>query len=85
MLLDVHNNVKLTDFGFTRHVTVGELSCTYCGSTAYASPEVLQGISYWPPAYDVWSTGVILFTMVSLDHLWLLPSTLPVTLTLIYS
>ena len=64
ILLDVHNNVKLTDFGFCRFYEVGNLSKTFCGSAAYAAPEILQGIPYNCPQYDVWSTGVILYIMV---------------------
>jgi len=63
--LDVYNNVKLSDFGFSRIQTADQLSKTYCGSAAYASPEVLQGIPYHGSDYDVWSLGVILYIMVS--------------------
>ena len=65
VLLDVYNNVKLSDFGFARLQTGGDQLCrTYCGSAAYASPEVLQGIPYDGAGYDVWSLGVILYIMV---------------------
>jgi len=64
ILLDVYNNVKLSDFGFSRIQTADQLSKTYCGSAAYASPEVLQGIPYHGSAYDIWSLGVILYIMV---------------------
>ncbi|XP_065291561.1 testis-specific serine/threonine-protein kinase 1-like [Dermacentor albipictus] len=69
VLLKDENTVKLTDFGFSRfcHDPSGKrvLSSTYCGSAAYASPEVLQGIPYNPKMYDVWSLGCILFIMVT--------------------
>ena len=65
ILLDVYNNVKLSDFGFSRIQTADQFSSTYCGSAAYASPEVLQGVPYHGTAYDTWSLGVILYIMVS--------------------
>ena len=45
ILIKARNCVKLTDFGFSRKVMkLGKriLCDTYCGSAAYASPEVLQ-------------------------------------------
>ncbi|XP_078612586.1 testis-specific serine/threonine-protein kinase 3-like isoform X2 [Branchiostoma floridae x Branchiostoma japonicum] len=63
VLLDSKNNIKLSDFGFAREFRQGELSRTFCGSAAYAAPEVLQGIPYLAELYDVWSLGVILYIM----------------------
>lgn len=40
------------------------MSETYCGSYAYASPEILKGIPYDPFQSDVWATGCVLYAMV---------------------
>ncbi|XP_066266848.1 testis-specific serine/threonine-protein kinase 3-like isoform X2 [Branchiostoma lanceolatum] len=63
ILLDAKNNIKISDFGFAREMRQSELSRTFCGSAAYAAPEVLQGIPYLAELYDVWSLGVILYIM----------------------
>ncbi|UYV74271.1 hypothetical protein LAZ67_11002760 [Cordylochernes scorpioides] len=70
VLITQDDNIKLTDFGFSRKCVDPEtgrrvLSQTFCGSTAYAAPEVLQGMSYNPMMYDVWSLGCILFIMLT--------------------
>lgn len=69
LLLDNHENLKLTDFGFARSnmkPLLGQpvLSETYCGSYAYAAPEILTGCPYRPQLADIWSMGVILYVMV---------------------
>ncbi|GAB1859270.1 Testis-specific serine threonine-protein kinase 4-like protein [Camponotus japonicus] len=69
LLMDHNFNIKLSDFGFARSQMKpknGEwlLSTTYCGSYAYASPEILRGIPYQPQLSDIWSMGVVLYTMV---------------------
>ncbi|KYN19481.1 PREDICTED: testis-specific serine/threonine-protein kinase 3-like [Trachymyrmex cornetzi] len=69
LLMDYRFNIKLSDFGFARgqmKLKNGEwpLSTTYCGSYAYASPEILRGIPYQPQLSDIWSMGVVLYAMV---------------------
>ncbi|KAG8222547.1 hypothetical protein J437_LFUL004583 [Ladona fulva] len=66
LLIDGENNIKLTDFGFSRKMPQQKsfLSETFCGSYAYASPEILRGIPYHPVLADIWSMGVVLFAMV---------------------
>ncbi len=64
ILLDTHNSLKVTDFGFARQLMPEDHSKTFCGSAAYAAPEILQGIPYKGTSYDIWSIGVILYIMV---------------------
>ncbi|CAG0883174.1 unnamed protein product [Cyprideis torosa] len=64
MLLSGHYNLKIADFGFARKFSASTLSTTYCGSAAYAAPEILRGEPYDPGKSDIWSTGVILFVML---------------------
>lgn len=78
ILLDKDNKVKLIDFGFAKAMfnpkestnnsryqnKEAALSETYCGSYAYASPEILRGTPYNPIMSDIWALGVVLFAMV---------------------
>lgn len=63
ILLTKKQIVKIADFGFARLIGSADLSKTYCGSAAYAAPELLQGIPYQGPIADLWSLGVILYIM----------------------
>ncbi|KAI1696104.1 protein kinase domain-containing protein [Ditylenchus destructor] len=65
--------LRLVDFGFARHLPNNssgptQLLTPCCGTLAYAAPEVLE-IQDELPQYnqqcDLWSLGVILFTMLS--------------------
>lgn len=69
LLLNSDFEIKLSDFGFAKgnmKIINGQvpLSETFCGSYAYASPEILKGIPYHPQHSDIWSMGVVLFAMV---------------------
>ena len=70
ILLDRNKNILLSDFGFARTQPIQydtrtrKLSLTFCGSYAYAPPEILRGIAYDGTRSDVWSLGVVLFTML---------------------
>lgn len=81
VLLDERCRVKLGDFGFTREFYRGSLMETFCGTTGYASPEMLQGKRYQGPGekifhlillylislleVDVWSLGIILYCLLT--------------------
>ncbi|KAJ6466844.1 Pkinase-domain-containing protein [Mycena sanguinolenta] len=65
VLLDERCRVKLGDFGFTREFEKGVFMETFCGTTGYASPEMLQGHKYLGPEVDIWSLGIILYCLLT--------------------
>ncbi|KAI0300526.1 hypothetical protein B0F90DRAFT_1668336 [Multifurca ochricompacta] len=81
VLLDERCRIKLGDFGFTREFDRGAYLETYCGTTGYAAPEMLEGKKYLGPGnscilqpsshanlaleVDVWSLGVILYCLLT--------------------
>ncbi|KAK4395936.1 SNF1-related protein kinase catalytic subunit alpha KIN10, partial [Sesamum angolense] len=64
LLLDSKGNVKLADFGLSNIMRDGHFLKTSCGSLNYAAPEILRGALYAGPEVDIWSCGVILYTLL---------------------
>jgi len=52
------------DFGFSNIMVPGERFSTFCGSVSYVAPEIIKNIKYVGPEIDIWSMGVILYTLV---------------------
>jgi len=65
LLLDSEMNIKIADFGFSNEFVPGQTLDTFCGSPPYAAPELFKGLRYEGPEVDIWSLGVILYTLVS--------------------
>lgn len=64
LLLDSYYNLKLADFGLGNSYLQDELLNTACGSPCYAAPEMIAGKKYNGLMADIWSSGVVLFTMI---------------------
>ena len=65
ILLDSsHNNIKVIDFGLSNYCANSELLNSACGSPCFASPEMLSGNSYQGVTTDLWSAGIVLYSML---------------------
>eukprot|EP00027_Filamoeba_sp_ATCC50430_P011920 CAMPEP_0168565058 /NCGR_PEP_ID=MMETSP0413-20121227/13601_1 /TAXON_ID=136452 /ORGANISM="Filamoeba nolandi, Strain NC-AS-23-1" /LENGTH=717 /DNA_ID=CAMNT_0008596821 /DNA_START=116 /DNA_END=2266 /DNA_ORIENTATION=+ len=65
ILLDDQLNCKVIDFGLSNFMEEGKMRSTFCGTPAYASPEMIVGKKYVGPEVDIWSMGVVLYSMIT--------------------
>ena len=65
ILLDKEKkNIKVIDFGLSNYCSDKELLKSSCGSPCYASPEMLSGKPYHGICTDLWSSGIVLYSML---------------------
>ena len=67
ILLTKEKKIKLIDFGLSNiyNTNNNNLLSTPCGSPFYAAPEMLKGENYNGLNIDIWSSGVILYLMLT--------------------
>lgn len=75
ILIDVFPRVKVSDFGLCGYLSDELMMQTFCGSPCYCSPECLCRVQYDGRLADVWSLGVILFSMVTSENPWNISNT----------
>lgn len=64
-LLDDQRNIKIIDLGLGNFFKPHQLLESFCGTPDYAAPELWMNEPYDGPAADIWSLGVLLFSMVT--------------------
>jgi serine/threonine protein kinase len=63
ILLDNQMNLKLADFGFATNKNINKLT-TFRGTQSYMAPEIRESKEYDGRQTDIFSLGVVLFTIV---------------------
>ena len=56
--------IKIIDFGLSSRVTAHTMLKDSCGSMAYSPPEIVSQRPYLGTAADIWSLGVVLYTIL---------------------
>jgi serine/threonine protein kinase len=62
LLIDAHGQLKLTDFGFAKHVEAR--TYTLCGTPEYIAPEILLNKGHGK-AVDWWALGILIYEMLA--------------------
>ena len=58
-------NIIIGDWGLCSFQNKDRYSSSSCGTLGYMAPEILCKLKYFPNKADVWSLGVLLFSLVS--------------------
>lgn len=65
ILLDANSIIKLCDFGVSKLIKQGDTMTEQCGTPAYIAPEIISGEGYTGFSADLWSSGVVLYSLLS--------------------
>jgi hypothetical protein len=64
ILLDEDMGVKICDFGVSRIISKSQIIKEQCGTPAYLAPEIIINKGYSSFYSDMWSLGIVLYTMI---------------------
>ena len=65
LFLDSDLNLKIGDFGLAHESHAGKLMKTVVGTLCYTAPEILRREEYDGERADIWSVGIITYTMAA--------------------
>ena len=65
ILIDDELNVKIIDFGFSICSPPTQRLRIFCGTPSYMAPEIVNKEKYMGPPTDIWSLGILLFTILA--------------------
>ncbi|KDQ50317.1 hypothetical protein JAAARDRAFT_42203 [Jaapia argillacea MUCL 33604] len=64
ILVSETTDITIIDFGLSNLFDLSACLDTYCATHYFPAPEILDGVPYTGPKVDVWSFGVVLYTIV---------------------
>jgi len=56
--------IQLIDFGSSTFYKKDQKLSNFVGSFLFAAPEIVKGMTYEGPQQDIWSLGILLYTMI---------------------
>lgn len=63
VLIDKEGHVKLCDFGLSKELNFNAETTTFCGTTEYIAPEIIQQKPYSYPV-DWWALGILTYEIL---------------------
>lgn len=70
ILFDARGNCKISDFGLAMFCSGGRMCRDTVGTPGYHSPESLSGSPYDGRRSDIWSLGIVMYSMLMGDVPW---------------
>jgi serine/threonine protein kinase len=64
VIVDNTGHVQLIDFGSAAYLKPDQKFDTFAGTLDYCAPEILRGNTYTGPPQDIWSLGILLYTLI---------------------